>query len=46
MTLILSAHDIAALDDGIDVIAARFAPEARGRTLEDVNENTLVAAMT
>jgi MFS transporter, putative metabolite:H+ symporter len=27
------------------VIAARFAPEARGRTLEDVNENTLVAAM-
>ena len=28
------------------VIAARFAPEARGRTLEDVNENTLVAAMT
>lgn len=27
------------------VIAARFAPEARGRTLEDVNENTL-AAMT
>jgi len=27
------------------VIAARFAPEARGRTLEDVNENTLAAAM-
>lgn len=28
------------------VVAARFAPEARGRTLEDVNEHILVASMT
>jgi putative MFS transporter len=36
---------LAAVMYAVLVIAARFAPEARGRTLEDVNENTLVAAM-
>jgi putative MFS transporter len=28
------------------VLAARFAPETRGRSLEDVNENTLATART
>ena len=36
---------LAAVMYAVLVIAARFAPEARGRTLEDVNENALVAAM-
>jgi putative MFS transporter len=36
---------LAAVMYAVLVIAARFAPETRGRTLEDVNENTLVAAM-
>ncbi|GAA4686204.1 MFS transporter [Frondihabitans cladoniiphilus] len=35
---------LAALMYAILVVASRFAPEARGRSLEDVNENALVAS--